>query len=288
MRFHCWLSLAAWSVSAWCVVAAQSLDPTVSIKRFREQLGPEVTLTAEQRDLITWGFAVQDWVLDAAHDAAAQLARGVLLECLASPAHATAGDLFPAMLLKSDRGACSYTTWSPPPHDGRDGFTVWTERVGGVGVKGCQKAAQGAYADVLAHDPGNTEATLRLGYLRALASSSDRADPLLSGLADTSGDPRYRYLALLFLGREAEDHGNLGVAAARYEQARSANDAWPSARLALASVLLQLGQLERARALASAGARPDPSDPWYGYACRIMTPAVATALRERQDRLNLR
>jgi hypothetical protein len=34
--------------------------------------------------------------------------------------------------------------------------------------------------------------------------------------------------------------------------------------------------------------RPDASDPWYGYQCRIMTPEVLTELRQWQARQQAR
>jgi hypothetical protein len=61
-----------------------------------------------------------------------------------------------------------------------------------------------------------------------------------------------------------------------------------SARLALASVLLQEGRTESARDLLPLEVRPGDSDPCYGYACRIMTADVLSELREWQMKQRVR
>jgi hypothetical protein len=133
------------------------------------------------------------------------------------------------------------------------------------------------------------EAQLRLAYLKIrqprLTPLKDD-DPKLSELSSVAGDVRFGYLASMFLGLAAEKRTDLSAAAVRYERARAVGPQWPSARYALASVLFQQGHWELAQELLQGGSQVDLSDPWYGFACTIMTTDALAELRvwERKER----
>jgi tetratricopeptide (TPR) repeat protein len=63
------------------------------------------------------------------------------------------------------------------------------------------------------------EARLRLGHVHALLGEERKAQATLATLAESATTPAIRYLALLFLARLAENHGQRDAAQSRYLQA---------------------------------------------------------------------
>jgi hypothetical protein len=180
----------------------------------------------------------------------------------------------PDMLSRDDQEACGVRAVQPD----RQGMVVVNYNYsGGMSIGGCRTAARSAYEKVLQKDPASAEARLRRGGLIAVGFDPERA----GGLTE---DRRVTYLAGLFRGLVAEKRKDLVAARARYEEARALGPEWQSARLALGSVWLQEGRVASARELLPLEVRPDDSDPWYGYACRIMTPDVLSELREWQKK----
>lgn len=97
--------------------------------------------------------------------------------------------------------------------------------------------AERAFRDALALDRDLPEARLRLGKLLLDVRRTLEAEPLLLEVERKTGEPRQRYLALLFLGRVAERRGQADEAVRKY---RRALECWPqsqAARLALAHAL---------------------------------------------------
>ena len=150
-------------------------------------------------------------------------------------------------------------------------------------------AARSAYEKVLDKEPANPEAMLRLGALTArdfdpLQQSGKDADARLVKAESLTTDPQIKFIALLSRGLIAEKRKDLALARARYEEARAINSEWSSARVALGSVFLQDGRTQAAKEMLPLETRPDTTDPWYGYSCRIMTPEARSELREWQAR----
>jgi hypothetical protein len=261
-----------WFAAGGCLVLGAERTQGMPDPQIRASLLPA------QQEVLGWGLAVKAWVADSPKSLDAQLARGVLLECLASPAHGTG---YPkSMLSAEDDEACGYHApqSAPPGHDLIS--RTWLELP--MSTLGCEKGARTVYEKILKTDPSREEAELRLGYLRVreprLTPAKDD-EPGLVRLAAAGSDARTRYLASLFLGLAAEKRRDLDTAARRYEAARAVGPDWPSARFALASVQLQQARPDTARDLLAGDAHADPADPWNGYSCRIMTPGVADELR---------
>ena len=275
--FGCFLGLAG-------IALAQAGDP--SLERLRSQierdLGPERKWTAEQRELITWGYAVRAWITSEPRNAKAQMARGVLLECLASPQ--LADGFLPDMLPPGDREECQAGL---PVQSYSAGFLSSSWRLKPMNVAGCRRAAMSSYIRVLSREPTSPEAQLRTAahVVKSSWPPPKADDARLVKLVNSEADPQVRFLALLFLGLGAERRMDLSAARARYEAARSINPAWISAQHSIASTLLQQGRFDLAQEALPVESRPDQSDPWYSYPCRILTHDVLAELRVRQSKV---
>lgn len=262
------------------LATASTLGMRASSSEILQTVGVEAPLSAAQRELVSWGSAVKEWTAASPRDPHAQLARSVLLECLASPVH---GDAFPkSMLSDEDNEACGF---HPPVATLPEGTYLKTWQELPMSALGCEKAARTIHEKNLILDPTIEESQLRLAYLkirepRTVPLKND--DPSLLRLATSSTDVRFKFLAELFLGLAAEKRKDIDKAAEFYTRAVAANEHWLSARYALASVRLLQGKGVLARDLLPAAVHPDPSDPWYGYSCRIMTQQVVDELRRRQ------
>jgi hypothetical protein len=114
----------------------------------------------DQRRLTNWAVGVREWLRKSPRDGGAHLARGVLLECLASPLHR---DAFSWSLLSAeDARACA----SPPAARGEDlppGRLQVLYVTPELAMLACQRAARQAYQKALDRDKELTEAALRLG-----------------------------------------------------------------------------------------------------------------------------
>jgi tetratricopeptide (TPR) repeat protein len=240
-------------------------------------------LATDPYELIALGSATRRWVASSPRNSHAQLARGVLLECVAARGTASLVNL----LSKEDSEVCGFNgaLRSEELRPGQSRTLYLTP----IATLGCEKAARQAYERALSRDPSLAEARLRLAHLvirqpRLIPLKND--DPKLIELSSAAPDVRIGFLASMFLGLAAEKRNDLAAAAIRYERARVVGPEWASARYALGSVLLQQGRAEPARDLLRGAAEPHPSDPWYGYACRIMTSEVLSELREWRARVD--
>jgi Tfp pilus assembly protein PilF len=145
-----------------------------------------------------------------------------------------------------------------------------------------ERAAE-AFRDVLAVDSSIVEARLRLGRLLAEDGRAVEAEPLLDQ-ALQEGSPRQRYLALLFLAREAERAADFGAAFRAYSRALEAQPDGSAARLGLALQLERQAGPAAARTAVietlSRGARLDAAaDPWSSYPFGDVEEAAATLKR---------
>lgn len=126
------------------------------------------------------------------------------------------------------------------------------------------------YRAALAARPDDFEAALRLGHVLSEQGKGPEAERMLALVARDGRDPRLRYLALLFLGRECERQRRGTEAAARFA---AAVQAWPrgqAARTALAHALSTAGRTDEARAVLEPGLQaPVPrdmeADPYWSY-----------------------
>lgn len=119
---------------------------------------------------------------------------------------------------------------------------------------------------LVALDPQNTEARLRLANVRRLQGRAGEAAPMLEIIV-ADEDARARYLASLFLGRIEQDTGRLEAAAVRYQQAAEALSSGQSAYLAASHVALLRGDAGSSAALVDRmlAAPVNPGDPWRAY-----------------------
>ena len=241
-------------------------------------------VVAGSQDLSARPSAVRAWLKSSPKDARAQLARGVLLECLASPVHREV----PVWQLLPEEDAEACGTPAMPPGDqiqpGRVQTQFWsTELV----RRGCQRVARQAYERALKHDSSLTEARLRLS---SLTIRQPRTSPLknddrdLVSLTQSTEKRDFVYLASMFLGLGAERRGDLTAAKARYGHARTVASEWPSAAYALAAVMIREGDIEGASALLSKELSKPLEDPWYRYPCEILTPEIRNDLAAWESR----
>ena len=90
----------------------QGLDP--AIERLRRLAGRDLVAqpwSPAQAELISWAYAVQEWLHQSPNSPRAQLARGVMLECLASPVHGNG--FLNDMLRREDQEQCAARGFSP-------------------------------------------------------------------------------------------------------------------------------------------------------------------------------
>jgi len=230
------------------------------------------TASVGARDLTRWGLGVQAWLRDEPDSAGAQLARGVLLECLASPGRPADASL--AMLSRQDRDACGVDLGRT---EVRPGMVVWYPDLP-AGTR-CGVPARQAYEAALRRTP-LPEARLRLAHLTLQQSGkplpSEQRQELRALAGQDLGRP-LSYLTWLFLGRDSERRGDANGADEAFGAAIAVEPRWSSARTAAASARFERGDFDAARTLLGAGAELT-DDPWYSYPCRILTGEVRDAL----------
>ena len=260
------------------IVIVLATSVAVGLCQFAEQ---QSAAQLDQHRLANWAVGVREWLRKSPGDAGAHLARGVLLECLASPQHR---DAFSWSLLSAeDSQACA----SPPAARGEDlptGRLQVLYVTPELAMLGCQRAARQAYEKAVDRDKNLTEAALRLGSLtvRQPRSTPQKKDDVhLLHVLNSGGDSKLRFLASMFLGLAAERRSELAAAVTRYEQARVLGPEYPSVRYALASALHRQGQAPLARDLLNIHG-PAAVDPPYNYSCEILTPEGSTRLRQWQ------
>jgi tetratricopeptide (TPR) repeat protein len=204
----------------------------------------------------------------------AQVARGVLFECIASPAGIANVSL--VRLPEDERDACQLVLPNPQPGQ------MFAQNLSPFVNRGCRRAAQHAYEAALDRNPDLTEAKLRLGLMAVRSASRADADRerTLSEIAERAPEVSERYLATMSLGLAAEKRGDLSVAVQRYRQAVATAPNWASARSGLAAALTMSGQTEDARRVLDVGSAAS-DDAWYRYPCEILTPRVSAELRRR-------
>jgi hypothetical protein len=127
------------------------------------------------------------------------------------------------------------------------------------------KRAREMFDRVLALEPSNTEALLRLGHVRLKLKDVSGAAATLEPVSRSSPDTRTAYLARLFLGRVRERQQRTADALALFGEAVSMLPA-QSARVALGHRMLIEGRSAEARQLAEVvAAGDDVDDPWWSY-----------------------
>jgi tetratricopeptide (TPR) repeat protein len=132
------------------------------------------------------------------------------------------------------------------------------------------RRAETRLAASVAAEPLNGEALVHLGRVRSRLGRSQEAGALFAQVIHEGRDPRWVYLAHLFLGGDVEVAGNDGDAAAHY---RAAVDALPhtqGARTALARAYFVQGRVADARAVVAPGLPPGDhpgffDDPFWAY-----------------------
>ncbi len=130
-------------------------------------------------------------------------------------------------------------------------------------------AAERYFRDALRHNPGMTEARVRLGWVLARRGRPRLAAPELRAARGAADDPVVRYYAELFLGRAEQATGNPAAARASYERAAAIFPYAQSPYLALSQLARQSG--DRAGALGAfqplrfPADGQDRDDPWWNY-----------------------
>jgi tetratricopeptide (TPR) repeat protein len=130
--------------------------------------------------------------------------------------------------------------------------------------------AEALFREILAADPSQIEARLRLGRVLLTEGRPHEAEPFLEQAAEHGRDSQERYLALLLHGRASELRRNPSAAASFY---RRALEAWPgsqAARLGLAHGLETSAGSPAARLLVMASLLDSRKparelDPWWSY-----------------------
>ena len=129
------------------------------------------------------------------------------------------------------------------------------------------RLADAAFRKALELAPDLDLARLRLGRIASLSNQPDSTSELQRVVAHTS-DRNLRYLAHLFLGRDAARRGDLAASERAYEEARSTCPTCQSAVIGLSELAYRGGQVDVARQLVGALAGPVSArsdDPWWGY-----------------------
>lgn len=131
-----------------------------------------------------------------------------------------------------------------------------------------KRAAQ-ALERVLASDPTDLEATLRLAHVRMLQKHDQAAAALLEPIVAATRTPARRtaYLARLFLGEIHARQRQPSRAGLLFEEAVRLVPSGQSAYIALLKLARTTGNQEQATAVLHRmlGAPTQPDDPWIGY-----------------------
>jgi tetratricopeptide (TPR) repeat protein len=145
----------------------------------------------------------------------------------------------------------------------------WPEHPKGSARRGSGVTeAQQVFESLQSDDVVGAEATMRLGVLRYREGATDEALKLFDKVEDVTRDRYVIYLARYFRGEALERKSLLPDAERAY---RSAFDTIPgaqSATMALSHLLFTRGAHQDAAAIvnASLAMRPQPADPWRGWA----------------------
>ena len=129
--------------------------------------------------------------------------------------------------------------------------------------------ARAAYESVLARNPNDARARMRLGRVLLLLGEPEAAALQLEASLKTLVDPAHKTVALLSLGDVARSAGRLEVASGLYVQALDEDPRCQSAAVALSHTLRQLGDGTRARDVITKSMeninRFAPYDSWLTY-----------------------
>jgi hypothetical protein len=129
------------------------------------------------------------------------------------------------------------------------------------------REAESLLRRALTIDPSRVEARIRLGRVLTLLDRPADAVSMLKGATTTASEPLLRYYSMLFLGRAAEQTGDLILSRQSYETAATLYPRAQSPRLALS----QLAQLSAAPSRSMAETNEvltrdsTREDPWWSY-----------------------
>lgn len=135
--------------------------------------------------------------------------------------------------------------------------------------RGLWAAARRAFEDVIATDPGQSEARLRLGRVLWRLEQLDASRTCFEAVLTASDSPDLVYLAHLFLGRVLEDKDEHGAAEEHYRAALKMQPLSEVAAVALSHIRFLQGDSDSAREILRAGMtavlRRADFDPWTAY-----------------------
>jgi len=151
--------------------------------------------------------------------------------------------------------ALEWTTWPERPRGGRPI---------GPGTRNAIQVFEGLQKD----EAVGAEASVRLGSLRLRSGAVDVALKLFDHVETVTRDPYLIYLARYLKGQALEKGNQAPEAETAYRGALAAVPQAQSASLALAALLFTRNARAESAAIidANLSARPQPLDPWRGYA----------------------
>ena len=206
---------------------------------------------ASDPQLLAWSEALKKWSKEK-DSAALELARGILFDCAA---HRPSRDVFfdPDKSELAGNRAC---------RAGRQ--------------RQCAAEAERAFAKATKLDPSLTEARLRSAAARSERRASDGTADLAAIFAAPETAPELRYLAAIFLGRNAWMAEDAPKATDWFAKAAALNPSWTAARVLLDPASATSGPPDPS-VLSPAGAM----DPFYAYRCGVFTASVREDLAVR-------
>ena len=129
--------------------------------------------------------------------------------------------------------------------------------------------ARAAYENILARNPNDARARMRLGRVLLALREPEAGRLQLEASLETLVDPAHKAIALLSLGDAARSSGRLEDASVLYDQALHEDPQCQSAAVALSHTLRQLGDAARARDVVRKSMenieRFVPPDSWLAY-----------------------
>jgi hypothetical protein len=202
--------------------------------------------------LLAWSEALKQWKKEG-DSAAFELSRGILFDCVA---HRPGRDVF----FDADKSELAGT---PACRAGRQ--------------PQCAQEAERAFARAVKLDPGLTEARLRLAAAKIERGSRDGVDDLATVYASVQTPLELRYLAAVFLGKNAWAAKDRKGAAAWFTKASALNPAWTVAPLLGAATAPTAAQtVVQWRSPADSSL-----DPFYAYRCGVFTAVIRDDLAAR-------
>ena len=123
--------------------------------------------------------------------------------------------------------------------------------------------AEESYKAALESDPNYALARIRLGRVQFLQDNVKAARESLERGAAEAREPRYQFLAAMFMGAMQESRNDLAGARASYERALNIAPQSQHAVAALAFVELMTGRIDRAEAIARAHASAKLDEAWW-------------------------